>query len=706
MADVDFGDTLDLLALDDDSNAILLYVEGITFPRKFMSAARAAARAKPVIVVKAGRFAEGARAATSHSGALAGSDSVYDAAFQRAGLLRVFELEELFEAAETLSKISLPQGERLTILTNGGGAGVLATDSLIEQGGTLSTLSPLTMERLNAFLPPTWSKANPVDIIGDASSERYAKSLEILLSDDAVDAILTLNCPTALVDSSQVAEAVIKVERPKDKAVLSVWLGGANQERARLVFGKAGIPCYATPGSGVRAFMHLVHYKRGQEALMATPPSLPEVFHPDHKKAKEIVNRALQQNREWLSEIEAKQLLSAYQIPTTKIRLASNGEEAANLLEELGGSVALKIHSPDIIHKSDVGGIALNLKSRNEIKNAALSMLERIKQKQPSANLNGFVVEEMVKWPDAIELIVGMKEDPQFGPVILFGEGGTAVEVIADTALELPPLDLKLARRLIDKTRISKRLKGYRDHSAINFKALELTLLKISQLIIDFSEIIEIDINPLLADHNGVIALDARMRLAPSSKLSHQRLAIKPYPKELESEVQLAGGKKFRLRPIRAEDEAALIQAFGRLSPEEVHHRFNVPSKVMNHLLAARFAQINYDREMAFILTDEQAPDSLEIFGLAGLTSDPDGLRADYAVVVQPHLAGQGIGRLLLEKLVLYAKSRGIRELTGDVLSENTIMLKLCSDLGFELEKDHLSGIVKTRLLLSDPTTI
>jgi acetyltransferase len=367
----------------------------------------------------------------------------------------------------------------------------------------------------------------------------------------------------------------------------------------------------------------------------------------------------------------------------------------------------LKIHSPDIIHKSDVGGIALNLKSRDEIENAAHSMLERIKQKQPSANLSGFVVEEMITWPDAIELIVGMKEDSQFGPVILFGEGGTAVEVIADTALELPPLDLKLARRLIDKTRISKRLKGYRDHSAINLKALELTLLKISQLIIDFSEIIEIDINPLLANHNGVMALDARMRLARSSKLAHQRLAIKPYPKELETEVQLASGKKFRLRPVRAEDQPALIQAFGQLSPEEVRRLFNVPSKVMNHLLAARFAQINYDREMAFILTDGQAPNSLEIFGLAGLSSDPDGLRADYAVVVQPPLSGQGIGRLLLEKLVLYARSRGIRELTGDVLSENTVMLKLCSDLGFELKKDsNSSEIVKTRLLLGDPTTI
>jgi len=703
MSDVDFGDTLDLLASDKESDAILLYVEAITFPRKFMSAARAAARAKPVIVVKAGRFAEGARAATSHTGALAGSDDVYDAAFQRAGLLRVFELEELFDAVETLSKISIPRGERLIILTNGGGAGVLATDSLIEQGGTLATLSPQTMNRLNSFLPPTWSKANPVDIIGDASSERYAKSLETLLADDGVDSVLTLNCPTAVIDSSQVAEAVIKVKRPKGKAVLSVWLGGANQDKARNIFGKAGVPCYATPESGVRAFMHLVRYKRGQEALMATPPSMPEIFHPDREKAREIVKEALKQNREWLSEFEAKQVLSAYEIPTTKIRLASSAEVAASFAKEFCGPMALKIQSPDIIHKSDVGGVVLNLKSPDEVKQAAISMVERIQQKVPSAKIEGFVIEEMISRPGAIELIVGMKEDSQFGPVILFGEGGTAVEVIGDTALELPPLDLKLASRLINKTRVSKRLKGYRDHPASDLKTLQLTLLKISQLTIDLAEIVEIDINPLLADSKGVVALDARMRLKSSAKPSQQRLAIKPYPSELESEVQINGGRTLYLRPIRSEDEPALVRAFGRLTPEEVRRHFNVPSKVMNHLMAARFAQINYDREMALILTNEQATGPLEIFGIAGLVSDPDGVRADYAIVIRPELSGQGVGRLLLDKLLQYARSRQIKELNGDVLIKNEAMLKLCSDLGFEIERDpHSPDIVKTRIRLSE----
>ncbi|MGZ6480002.1 MAG: bifunctional acetate--CoA ligase family protein/GNAT family N-acetyltransferase, partial [Bdellovibrionales bacterium] len=705
MADVDFGDTLDLLASDDDSAAILLYIEAITFPRKFMSAARAAARAKPVIVVKAGRFKEGARAATSHTGALAGSDDVYSAAFLRAGCLRVFELEELFDAAETLSKINVPSGERLAILTNGGGAGVLATDSLIEQGGTLAKLSNQTMERLNTFLPPTWSHANPIDIIGDASAERYAKSLEALLTDPGVDAVLTLNCPTAVVDSSDVAKEVIKVNRPEGKSVLTVWLGGENQEKARRVFTEAGMPCFATPGSGVRAFMHLIRFKHGQEALMATPPSIPEDFHPDVEKAKTVFESALREGREWLSEFEAKQVLTAYEIPTTKNRLALNTNEAENIAKDFGGSVALKVHSPDIIHKSDVGGVALDLKSPEEVKNAALSMIERIKRKMPQASLKGFIVEEMVSRPGALELIIGMKEDSQFGPVIMFGEGGTAVEVIGDTTLELPPLDLKLAGSMIERTRISKRLKGYRDQPSANLKALQLTIMKVSQLIIDFGEIAEIDINPLIADAQGVLALDARIRLKASNVPSHQRLAIKPYPKELEEEVQLEDGRKFRLRPIRGEDEPALVRAFGRPTPEEVRRHFNVPSKIMTHLMAARFTHINYDREMALILTDGHPPIS-EIFAIAGLATDPDGISAEYAVVVRPELSGKHVGRLLLEKLIRYAKSRGIRELTGDVLSENGPMLKLCADLGFNIEEGpKSSGIVKTKLILAGKTT-
>lgn len=700
MADVDFGDMLDLLASDEKSKAILLYIEAVTFPRKFMSAARAAARAKPVIVVKAGRFSEGARAAASHTGALAGSDQVYDTAFRRAGLLRVYELEELFDAAETLSKISVPHGERLAILTNGGGAGVLATDSLIEQGGALAVLSPQTIERLNGFLPPTWSRANPVDIIGDASADRYARSLEALLSDEGVDVVLTLNCPTAVVNSREVAERIVAVNRPPNKSVLAVWLGGENQEKAREVFENAGLPCFTTPGSGVRAFMHLVRFTRGQEALMATPQSIAETFQPNVSKVKDILNRAMGK-REWLSEYDAKQVLRAYEIPTTRMWLASDADEAARLAKEAGGPVALKVFSPDIIHKSDVGGVALNLGSPEEVKIAAHTMAENIKLKQPSARLDGFIVEDMVHRPTSVELIIGMKEDIQFGPVILFGEGGTAVEVIADTALELPPLNLKLANELISRTRVYQRLKGYRDQAPVNLEALRLALVKVSQLIIDFGEIVEIDINPLIADAQGVMALDARIRIKPSMAPAQQRLAIKPYPKELEMEVVLADGRKYFLRPIRAEDEAALVRAFGHLTTEEIRNRFNISSAVMNHLIAARFTQINYDREMALILTNLQGPSFGEIQGIAGLSTDPDNEKAEYAVIVRSELARQGIGRFLMEKLIVYARSRGIKELIGNVLSENAAMLKLCADLGFTMRNDlKLTAVVNTRLTL------
>ncbi|MGZ3722759.1 MAG: bifunctional acetate--CoA ligase family protein/GNAT family N-acetyltransferase, partial [Bdellovibrionales bacterium] len=625
-------------------------------------------------------------------------DQVYDTAFRRAGLLRVYELEELFDAAETLSKISVPKGERLAILTNGGGAGVLATDSLIEQGGILATLSPKTIKELNGFLPSTWSGANPVDIIGDASAERYTKTLKVLLGDEGVDAVLTLNCPTAVVNSSEVAKSLIEVERPESKSVLAVWLGGENQQKARDVFAKAGMPCYSTPGSGVRAFMHLVHFKRGQEALMATPQSIAESIQPNFSKVKEILD-GVSGKREWLSEYEAKQVLSAYEIPTTRTWLASSADEAARLAKAAGGPVALKIFSPDIIHKSDVGGVVLNLKTPEEVKAAALAMMERIRSKQPTARLEGFIIEDMIHRPGSFELIVGMNEDIQFGPVILFGEGGTAVEVIADTALELPPLNLKLANDLISRTRVYRRLKGYRDQVPVNLDALRLTLVKVSQLIVDFGEIVEIDINPLIADAQGVMALDARIRLKPSAAPAQQRLAIKPYPKELEMEVALVDGRKFLLRPIRAEDEPALVRAFGRLTPKEVRQRFNISSAVMNHMIAARFTQINYDREMALILMDQQAPG--EIQGIAGLSTDPDNVKAEYAVIVQSELAGQGAGRLLMDKLIVYARSRGIKELFANVLSENSPMLKLCTDLGFSTQNDRKTpGVINTWLKL------
>lgn len=700
MSDVDFGDMLDLLAADRESSAILLYVEAVTFPRKFMSAARAAARAKPVIVVKSGRFAEGAKAATSHTGALAGADDVYSAAFQRAGLLRVLELEELFDAAEILNTLASPKGESLAILTNGGGAGVLATDSLIEQGGALAPLSAATIERLNAFLPATWSHGNPVDIIGDAPAERYAKSLTTLLDDPKVDAVLALNCPTAIVDSSRVAEAVVEAARGRDKPVLAVWLGGENQREARRAFVEAGIPSYSTPKSGVQAFMYLIRHKRSQEELMATPPSIPEDFEPDKDRVKTLFRKVFSEGREWLSQAEAKDVLAAYRIPTAEAKNARTPEEAAAITETIGAPVVLKILSPEITHKSDVGGVALNVVPK-DVEREARAMLERVRAKAPAARIDGVTVEEMISRPEALELILGMSEDAQFGPVLLFGEGGTAVEAIGDKALELPPLDLQLADRLVKRTRIWKRLKGYRGHPAVDFKALGLALVKFSQLVVDFAEIVEIDVNPLLADSKGVIALDARIRLKATEAPPHERLAIKPYPKELEREIEIPGGRKYWLRPIRGEDEPALMRAFYGPPPEEIARRFNVPSATMSHLTAARFTQINYDRQMVFVLTDQRAPGSGDIFGLAGLACDPDNVVGDYAVVVRPELFGQGIGSFLMKTLIEYARARGLQILQGDVLRSNAAMLKLCADFGFEAKADPSSpDLVRTRLIL------
>ncbi|MGE4133814.1 MAG: acetate--CoA ligase family protein [Bdellovibrionales bacterium] len=511
MCDVDFGDMLEFLANDKSTKAILLYIEAVTHPKKFLVAAQSAARMKPVIVVKAGRFAEGAVAATTHTGALAGSDKVYNAVFHRTGLLRVYELEELFEAAETLSKIQIPGGDRLAILTNGGGAGVLATDELVEQGGILASLSPSSIKNLNSILPSTWSHANPIDIVGDAGAERYSRSLDVLLKDEGVDAVLALNCPTAVVDSSQVAESIVKISKGQPKSVLAVWLGGRNQDKARTIFEQAGHPSYPTPEGGVRAFMHLVRYRRSQAALMSSIFSESVDLQTERLKVEQILKEA--KDNKWLSAHESKMILAAYGIPVTKSWIARDPDEAFHAAIEAGQPVALKILSPDITHKSDVGGVVLNLHSAEDVRSAGEIMLSTVKKIAPKARIDGFTVEEMVHRPQAFELIVGMNQDLQFGPVILFGEGGKAVEVIDDTALELPPINRNLAHSLIQRTRIFRRLKGFRDNPPVDVDAVAMTIVKVSRLVTDFPEIQGIDINPLISDSQGVLALDARIQL-------------------------------------------------------------------------------------------------------------------------------------------------------------------------------------------------
>jgi acetyltransferase len=688
MADVDFGDMLDYLANQREARAILLYIEAVSDARKFMSAARAAARMKPVIVVKAGRYQQSAQAATSHTGALAGNDDVYDAAFRRAGMLRVYSLEELFDAAETLAIQWQPKGDRLAIVTNGGGIGVLATDAVVEQGAHLAELAPETIEQLNQRLPAAWSHSNPIDILGDAPGSRYKEVLELLTRDANTDATLVLNCPTAVASSTDAARAVIEsTDSQHGKPLLTSWVGDASMHEARQLFGAKRIPTYDTPEQAVRAFMHMVTYQRNQTLLMETPPSVPEDFIPDPETVKHLVDQALDEERPWLNEAEAKQVLLAYGIPVAATRQASTPDEAADHAASIGQPVAIKILSPDIIHKSDVGGVTLDVVGPAAARDAALAMQERVRQLRPEARLSGFSLQPMVRRHGAYELVIGAIEDRQFGPVILFGQGGTAVEIVNDKALALPPLNMHLARELITRTRIYQLLKGYRNTAAVNLDAIAMTLIRVAQLVIDIPAIRQLEINPLLADSSGVIALDARIQIVAASAPTGERLAIRPYPKELEELIPVGDGDEVLLRPIVPEDEPSLQAAFSKLTAEEVRLRFFAPKKTLSHFAAVRFTQIDYDREMGLILTRPGRPGTTEIFGVANLVADPDNQSAEYAIVVRHDMVGLGLGIVLMRRIIDYARDRGIKELFGDVLQENRPMLKLCEILGFSLQR-------------------
>jgi acetyltransferase len=704
--DVDLADLLDFFAMDRATRAILLYVESIKDARKFMSAARAAARAKPVLAIKTGRHAQGAKAAMTHTGALAGSDAVYDAAFRRAGLLRVLDLDELFAAAETLGHRITLNGKRLAILTNGGGVGVLAVDRLADFAGELATISPGTMKQLDAALPPIWSHANPADIAGDADDARYAAALQHLLDDPANDAVLVMNVPTALASPTDAAKAVVAVtqqhrgKRPlASKPVFAVWIGGSGP--ASETFDAAGIPSYATETDAVRGFMHLVRYRESQELLMATPPSLPEDFSPDTAAVRPIIDTALRgikgdqyagRWQAWLDPIEMTRVFSAYGIPITPAALASDAEEAvaaakSHLAE--GNSVVLKILSPDIVHKSEVGGVRLNLTSEKAVREAASDILKRAREAKPDARITGITVFPMIVRPKARELIVGLADDPTFGPVIVFGQGGTAVEVIDDKALALPPLDLELARRLIARTRVSRILKAYRNVPAADEQAIALLLVKLAQLAADFPEIREIDLNPVLADETGVIAVDARVSVAPveprRGPSGHPRFAIRPYPKEWERHVTLPDGKALLVRPVRPEDEPLYAPFFAKVTQQDLRLRFFAPVKEFSHMFVARFTQIDYARAMAFLAIEKS---SGEMLGVVRIHADAEFDNGEYAVLVRSDFKGHGLGWLLMQQMIEYARAEGLKCVRGQVLQENTEMLAMCRNLGFQIQSD------------------
>jgi acetyltransferase len=698
-ADVDFGDVLDYLASDADTRAILLYMEDVRHARKFMSAARAAARSKPTLIVKAGRAPEGAKAAASHTGALAGSDDVYDAAIRRAGMLRVLSTEDLFGAVETLARARPLDGERLTIMTNGGGPGVMATDALICSQGKLAALSDATLHRLDEVLPNTWSHGNPVDIIGDAPAERYLQTMELLLQDPQSDAILFIHAPTAIVSSTDIANAIIPLAKKAQRNILACWLGGDAVAQARQIFSEAGIPTYDTPEAAVHGFMQIVQYRRNQTLLMQVPPSAPSDFIPDRAKAQAVAQDALAAGRQMLSEPEAKTMLAAYGIPVVETRIANTVEEAVQFAQEIGFPVAAKILSPDITHKSDVGGVALDLETQEAVRAATEAMHKRLRALSPDARLQGFSVQAMARRPEAHELIVGVTTDPVFGPVILFGQGGIAVEVTADHAIGLPPLNAVLARDMISHTRVSKLLAGYRNRPPADMDAICRTLIQVSHLVTDIPEIVELDINPLLADSRGVIALDARVRVAvadtPAGDLD--RLAIRPYPAELEQTIEWQG-QPLLLRPIKPEDGQAHVAFFNALDPEDVRYRMFIRMRELQPSQLARFTQIDYDREMAFIATRRRMDGGWETLGVARVVADPDNIQAEFAVIVRSDLKGQGLGPVLMTKLIDYSRSRGTREIVGEALSHNSRVLNLVTKLGFDVKPMSEDGTMQLHL--------
>jgi acetyltransferase len=695
-ADIDFGDLLDVLCHDPHTRAILLYVESITAARKFMSAARAAARNKPVIVVKAGRRAEGAKAAASHTGALAGADDVYDAAFRRAGMLRVSTTRELFDAAETLARMKPLTGERLAIVSNGGGPAVMATDALIAGDGELAQLSRETLARLDEVLPANWSHGNPVDIVGDAPTQRYVDALERVLEDPGTDAALLIHAPTAIVPAADIARASAGALANASRPVLTCWMGGESVQEAQNICTAAGVPTYSTPEEAVGAFLQTVNYQRNQRLLMEVPSSIPESPAPQSGKVRALIASALAEGRQLLTEPEAKEVLAAYGIPVVATRTARNVEEAQEAAAALGFPVALKILSPDITHKSDVGGVALDIASSAALEEAARQMLVRCQDRMPDAKITGFTVQSMIRRPAARELIAGITVDPTFGPVILFGHGGVEVEITADKAIALPPLNTTLAAELISRTRVRRLLAAYRNRPAADMRALEYALVRLAQLAVDIGQIAELDINPLLADENGVIALDARIRVMPMEGHGADRLAIRPYPKELEESVEW-DGRTLRLRPLRPEDFPQQREFLAHVTAEDMQTRFFRAVRDLPDTELAYLTQIDYERAMAFIAEAPTASGGHETLGVARAHADPDNTSAEFAVLVRSDLKGHGLGSLLLSKLIRYCRDRGIGRLTGEVLAANVAMLRLAALHGFDSELSR-EGVVRVTL--------
>jgi len=697
--DIDYGDLIDYLGEDPNTRSIIIYMEGVGNARKFMSAARGFARTKPIIVIKAGKHAAGAKAASSHTGALAGDYAVYDAAFKRAGVVLVDEIGDLFNCASVLDSRFLPAGPRLAIVTNAGGPAVLGADSVIGHGGELAQLSDDTMKTLDASLPPYWSHGNPVDIIGDADAKRYETAVRACIADPSVDGLLVIYTPQGTTQPTVLAETVTKIAADRRKPMLTVWMGEDSVREARDIFHKNDVPTYATPEEAVRTYMYMYRYRQNLDLLYQTPEELSVDFSPPKSHLKVMVHKAAKQ-RTALTQPEVDRFLDAYHIPRAKGRLAKNVEQASLIASELGYPVVLKIASQDILHKTDMGGVISGIDSAQTLKEKYQLLMDRAKKAKPDARIDGVYVQEMVKSID-YELIVGSKKDRDFGSIILFGMGGIGVELWKDVSIGLPPLNQVLAHRTIEETRIYQALsKGLRNKPPIDVRALEEVMVRFSNIVVDFPEIAEMDINPLVVSEGKLVVVDARIILdpnVPAHAEAYSHLVIMPYPSKYVIPWRLKDGTEVTLRPIRPEDEPMELELIRGLSSETSRFRFFQIIKDLPHDALVRFCNIDYDREMAFIAETRDGDRRIEI-GVSRLILESNKKRGEFAVVVADKYQGKGLGIKLVDMLIEVARDKNVEAIYGIVMTENTNMINLCEKLDFTTKREQDGVTVELKL--------
>jgi len=706
MVDVDFGDLIDYFGSDPKTKSILMYVEGITEARKFMSAARHFARTKPIIVVKSGKFAESAKAAASHTGSLSGEDDIYDAAFKRAGIVRVDEIADLFNSAEVLGTQPLPKGPRLAVITNAGGPGVMATDALIGQGGKLAKLSQKSMDSLNAVLPPFWSHGNPIDVLGDAKAERYKTAVEACLNDENIDGMLIIFTQQAVSESVEIAKNIVELVRNKtyqNKTILTSFMGFGAVQEANSILNANNIPTYTTPEQAIKTYMYMYNYQRNIDLLYETPEELPVDASPPKRPIMVILRNAVFEGREVLTEDEAKKILKYYNFPVVRTAVANNVEEAVALAQDMGFPVVLKILSPQIIHKTDAGGVALNVNSAKEVRDTFEVLIQRATAYNPNAQIIGVTVQPMIE-KRGYEIIIGGKTDPVFGPVILFGMGGVGVELFKDYSIGLPPLNTTLVHRLMDETKVYQLLKGYRNSPPVDLKKLDETMLQFSQLLVDFPQIKEIDINPLLINEKDASVLDARIVVDKDKVCQkfdrHEHMVISPYPKKYEILWLLKNGQEVLLRPIKPEDEPMWLEMFQSFSEESIRYRFFQMLKDTPHEVRVRYCNVDYDREVA-IVAEMVENGKRKILGVSRVSIESDGKSSEMAFIVSDYWQGLGLGTKMVDYALDIAKEKGVASVYAIMLPDNYRALTLTKKMGFNIE--YLSdGTVKATLNLKD----